>query len=62
MAAAVTELLGDLHAEGLTIILVTHDPTVAAEAERLVTVRDGRLVGDEMLGSPAEEVREVALR
>ena len=38
------ELLGELHAEGLSIILVTHDPTVAAHADRLITVRDGRLV------------------
>ena len=27
------ELLGELHAEGLSIILVTHDPTVAAHAD-----------------------------
>ena len=58
IAAAVTDLLGELHAEGLTIVLVTHDPTVAAQAERLVTVRDGRLVRDEQLGGPVEEVRE----
>ena len=38
MAAAVMELLGELHAEGLSIILVTHDPTVAAHADRLITV------------------------
>jgi putative ABC transport system ATP-binding protein len=50
MAAAVMELLVELHAEGLTIILVTHDPTVAAHADRLITVRDGRLVADELLG------------
>jgi len=50
MAAAVMGLLVELHAEGLTIILVTHDPTVAAHADRLITVRDGRLVADELLG------------
>jgi putative ABC transport system ATP-binding protein len=63
MAAAVIELLGELHAEGLTIILVTHDPTVAAHADRLITVRDGRLVGDERVGRPSEgEVRELVSR
>jgi putative ABC transport system ATP-binding protein len=36
-----------------TIILVTHDPSVAATAERLVTVRDGRIASD---------VRAVTLR
>ncbi|HEY5659990.1 MAG TPA: ABC transporter ATP-binding protein [Gaiellaceae bacterium] len=58
MAASVIALLGELHAEGLTIILVTHDPTVAAHADRLITVRDGRLVEDKLLGPPLEEVRE----
>jgi putative ABC transport system ATP-binding protein len=58
MAGAVIDLLGELHEEGLTLILVTHDPTVAAYADRLITVRDGRLVGDEQLGR-REEVREV---
>jgi putative ABC transport system ATP-binding protein len=59
MAASVIGLLGELHAEGLTIILVTHDPTVAAHADRLVTVRDGRLVEDKHLVPPIErEVQE----
>ena len=66
MAAAVMELLSELHAEGLSIILVTHDPTVAAHADRLITVRDGRLVGDEQLGAKSpkrdEHAREPALR
>jgi putative ABC transport system ATP-binding protein len=61
MASAVIELLGELHREGLTIVLVTHDPTVAAHADRLITVRDGRLVEDKLLVSPTEEVREVAV-
>ena len=54
MAHAVMELLGELHREGLTIVLVTHDRTVASYADRLLTVRDGRLVGDERLGEVAE--------
>ena len=48
-ATVVMDLLGELHDEGLTLILVTHDRAVAARAERLVTVRDGRIVGDESL-------------
>jgi putative ABC transport system ATP-binding protein len=61
MAAAVIELLGELHDEGLTIILVTHDPTVAAHADRLITVRDGRLVEDKLLAGPAYEGVEEAV-
>jgi putative ABC transport system ATP-binding protein len=62
MADSVIELLGEMHDEGLTIILVTHDPTVAAHADRLITVRDGQLVRDEQLGAVTEEVQEVAVR
>jgi len=40
----VIELLRRLHAGGQTIILVTHDADVAAAAERLVRMRDGRIL------------------
>src|SRR5436190_1524760 len=46
MAGSVMELLNELHGEGLTLILVTHDSTVAAQGTRLITVRDGRIVED----------------
>jgi putative ABC transport system ATP-binding protein len=40
----VIELLSRLHHGGQTIVLVTHDPTVAASADRIVHMRDGRIV------------------
>jgi putative ABC transport system ATP-binding protein len=40
----VIELLRRLHNSGQTIVLVTHDPDVAAAAERVVRMRDGRVV------------------
>jgi putative ABC transport system ATP-binding protein len=40
----VIELLSRLHGGGQTIVLVTHDPGVAAAAERVVRMRDGRIV------------------
>ena len=46
MAASVMDLLEELHGEGLTLILVTHDRNVAARGTRLITVRDGRIVED----------------
>jgi putative ABC transport system ATP-binding protein len=49
MASAVMDLLSELHEEGLTLVLITHDPTVAARADRLITVKDGELVADERL-------------
>ncbi len=42
----VLSVLRELHAEGHTIILVTHDPKVAAYAERIVTLADGAVVSD----------------
>jgi putative ABC transport system ATP-binding protein len=41
--AEVIELFHDLHATGRTIILITHDPEVAAVADRQVHIRDGRI-------------------
>lgn len=35
-----------LHTKGITLILVTHDPDIARHAERIVSVRDGRIVSD----------------
>jgi macrolide transport system ATP-binding/permease protein len=40
------QLLLDLHAQGHTVIIVTHDMNVAAYAERIIEIRDGRIVGD----------------
>jgi putative ABC transport system ATP-binding protein len=40
----VIELLSRLHSGGQTIVLVTHDPGVAAAAGRVVRMRDGRIV------------------
>lgn len=40
---AVMELIGELHADGLTIIVVTHDPAVAARAGRQLRISDGTL-------------------
>jgi putative ABC transport system ATP-binding protein len=39
----VLALFGELHAQGNTVVLVTHDPKIAALAERRVELRDGLL-------------------
>jgi len=44
--AEVLQLLGELHRAGRTIILVTHDPAVAARAARVIEMSDGRIVKD----------------
>jgi putative ABC transport system ATP-binding protein len=40
------DLLTALHEQGSTIVMVTHDPRSAEQAERQVTLFDGRIVDD----------------
>lgn len=44
----VMKILTELNAEGHTVILVTHDPRIAAHARRVITIRDGNVVSDEL--------------
>ena len=41
------KLIKSLNDEGVTVVLVTHDPAVAEFAERTVRIVDGRLAGGE---------------
>ena len=43
----VMNLFGELHAQGMTLIVVTHDMDIAARASRIVTLRDGVIISDE---------------
>jgi putative ABC transport system ATP-binding protein len=47
----VLALFHDLNAEGLTVVTVTHDLEVAAEAKRRISFRDGKIVEDDHGGS-----------
>ncbi|MFO1106993.1 MAG: MacB family efflux pump subunit [Amaricoccus sp.] len=51
--AEVLRILDELHAEGRTIILVTHDMAVARRAGRIVEIRDGRILADRRNPVPA---------
>ncbi len=46
-------LFDDLHAQGRTIIMVTHDPGIAAQCPRRIEMRDGRVSGDDR-GAPGD--------
>jgi putative ABC transport system ATP-binding protein len=45
-SAEIMGLLQKLNADGLTVVIVTHEPDIAAHARRLIRVRDGRIVED----------------
>ena len=47
----VMKILGELHAEGHTVVLVTHDMAVAEHAQRIIEIRDGRIVDDRATGT-----------
>ena len=42
----VMEILRNLHQEGHTIIMVTHDREIAAQANRVIEIRDGKIISD----------------
>jgi putative ABC transport system ATP-binding protein len=54
-------LFARLHGEGQTIIMVTHEHDIAAHAERVVTLRDGRIASDERQEPAPVAVRPVAV-
>ncbi|MDC6171482.1 ATP-binding cassette domain-containing protein, partial [Paucibacter sp. XJ19-41] len=58
MARSVMELLEELHREGATIVMVTHDPQLAARAQRNVHVIDGQVVD---ISAEAEAAAAVSL-
>lgn len=50
------DLLKDLNREhGTTFIVVTHDPAVARQTQRVLVMEDGRIVREDQVGSPIEE-------
>ena len=46
--ADLLDLIGALYGKGKTILLVTHSDTVSASAERIIRLRDGRIVSAEI--------------
>jgi ABC-type lipoprotein export system ATPase subunit len=50
------ELLRNLNqSQGTTFVLVTHDPAVARQTRRVIVMADGRIVREDLIGSPLEE-------
>lgn len=57
----VMELFADIHRQGNTILLVTHNPELTRYANRVIYMRDGMIVGDERttIGSIARGARKI---
>ena len=53
-------LLQRLNREGLTIVLVTHEPDIATYASRVLVFRDGRLLSDEHREAPQDAAAALA--
>src|SRR2546422_4276562 len=53
-------LLQRLNREGLTIVLVTHEPDIAAYAGRVMVFRDGRLLSDDRRAAPQDAAATLA--
>jgi putative ABC transport system ATP-binding protein len=46
MSMQIMEILTALHAQGRTVVMVTHDPKTAEYAERIVIIKDGEIVNE----------------
>jgi putative ABC transport system ATP-binding protein len=53
--ADVLEIFDALHDDGRTVVVITHEPDVAARAGRVVRLGDGRVLDDRPAGPPARE-------
>jgi putative ABC transport system ATP-binding protein len=47
----VLALIDDLHADNRTVVVITHEAEVAAHAQRVLRMRDGQIVSDEVAGA-----------
>lgn len=58
-AEEIMRLFGDLHEDGLTLIIVTHDQGIANHCHRTIRLHDGRIVADERRASETNPMEPV---
>lgn len=49
-------IFDELHHQGQTIVMITHDPLIALRANRRITLLDGRVLADESTESPTQPI------
>ena len=54
----IMQILRELHGEGRTVILITHDNEIAEQADRVIKIRDGKIVSDSGMQSRANIINE----
>ena len=54
-SADVMNIFRDLHSQGRTLVIVTHDPDVGAQADRIIEMKDGRISIDRRTGFRTQE-------
>jgi putative ABC transport system ATP-binding protein len=59
---AVMDLMRELHQEGATICMVTHDPRYARHAERSIHLFDGRVVEEDATRAGAKDLEEAGFQ
>lgn len=47
-AEEIMAIFQDVNNQGHTIVMITHEPDIAAHAKRIITIRDGKIVGDQI--------------
>jgi len=60
MSLEIMGLFQELNRQGKTIIMVTHEPELAAYTKRIVTLRDGRLISDKAVQKQRSALEDLA--